>query len=187
MLKYSLKRTSDPAVEPVTVAEAKKHLRLTLNDDDSLIANAITAARQAVERDTGKSLITQTWRLKMDMWPTNGITLFHGPVQSVTSVTYVNDAGSSTTWNSSEYDVLSDGIPGHIHPAWNYDWPEVRGDYKGISVVYVTGYGDTGSSVPYELRQAVLLRLEMFYDGENQQLVDAYHRIVNGASDGVYP
>lgn len=187
MLKYSLKKISGPQVEPVTVAEAKKHLRLTLNDDDHVIANAITSARQAVERDTGKSLITQTWRLKLDMWPKYGITLLHGPVQSVTSITYVNDAGSVTTWNTSEYDVLSDGIPGHIQPAWNYDWPEVRGDYKGITVTYVTGYGDTGSSVPYELRTAMLLRVEMFYDGENQQLVDAYHRIVNGASDGVYP
>ena len=187
MLTYSLKRISEPAVEPVTVAEAKNHLRLLLNDDDSQIANAIISARQSVERDTGKSLITQTWRLRLDMWPKDGITLHHAPVQSVSSITYVNDAGSTTTWLSSEYDVLSDGVPAHIQPAWNFDWPEVRGDYKGITVTYVTGYGDTGSSVPYELRSAVLLRTEMLYDGENQQLIDSYHRIVNGASNGVYP
>ena len=187
MLKYSLKRTSEPAVEPVTIAEAKKHLRLSLGDDDSVIAAAITTARQAVERDTGRSLITQTWRLKLDNWPKYGIALHHSPVQSVSSVTYINDAGSVTTWTASEYDFLSDGDPAFIQPAWNYDWPEVRGDYRGIVVTYVAGYGDTGSSVPQEFRQAILLRTEMIYDGENTQLADAYQRIVVGSSNGVYP
>ena len=187
MLKYSLKRTSDPAVEPVTVAEAKKHLRLTLDDDDSVVASAITTARETVEQDTGRSLITQTWQLKLDGWPKEGIALYHSPVQSVSSITYVNDAGSLTTWTTSEYDVLSDGDPAFVQPSWNYDWPEVRGDYRGITVTYVAGYGDTASSIPQTLRQVILLKVEMLYDGENQQLVDAYDRLAFGSSNGVYP
>ena len=187
MLKYSLKRTSEPQVEPITVAEAKKHLRLSFGDDDSVIAAAITTARQAVERDTGRSLITQTWTLKLDNWPKEGIALYHSPVQSVSSITFVDDAAATTTWTASEYEVHSNGDPAFIQPAWNYDWPEIRGDYRGITVTYVAGYGDTGSSIPQEFRSAMLLRTEMIYDGENSQLADAYQRIVVGASNGVYP
>lgn len=66
-----LTRVTPPAVEPVSLAEMKTHLRVDddLYDDDTLIQSLISAARQWVEETCGRSLITQTWRLAMPGFP----------------------------------------------------------------------------------------------------------------------
>jgi hypothetical protein len=58
-----------PASEPVTLAEAKAHLRLEIGDDDALVAGLVTAARQHVEDLIAQSLVTQTWQLTLDKFP----------------------------------------------------------------------------------------------------------------------
>src|SRR5262245_2558975 len=61
-----------PAVEPVSLAEAKAHLRVAHDDDDDAITALIAGARVHVEAQTRRALITQTWRLSRDVWPANG-------------------------------------------------------------------------------------------------------------------
>lgn len=194
MLKYSLQRSSEPAVEPVSLTELKSHLRVDHNADDARLESLISMARQAVERDTGRSLITQTWVARLDQWPCHAIDLMHPPVQSVTSITYIDGSGVTQTWSASEYSVDLYSQPGLIRPAYGCTWPTVRGDYRGITVTYVAGYGASGVSVPHELRQAVLLRCQMEYDGWNADALgtmrgaaDAYERIVRARSVGMYP
>ena len=62
----TLFRTVEPALEPVTLAEAKAHMRLGHDSEDALIAGLIRAARDEVERTTGTALIDQDWRLALD-------------------------------------------------------------------------------------------------------------------------
>lgn len=76
---------SGPASEPVTLAEAKLHLRVEtgMTDDDTLISALIVAARQVAETITRRALITQTWRLVLDQFPAPGINVananWYGP------------------------------------------------------------------------------------------------------------
>ena len=58
-----------PASEPVSLAEAKAHLRIEAADDDSLIGALITAARQSAEAHMRRALMSQTWRLSLDRFP----------------------------------------------------------------------------------------------------------------------
>ena len=58
-----------PAAEPLTLAEAKLHLRVDDTADDALIGALITAARQHAEHDTRRALVTQTWKLALDASP----------------------------------------------------------------------------------------------------------------------
>ena len=65
----TLMRTVTAAVEPVTLAEVKAHLRLDHASEDELLGGLIRAAREEVERATGLALIDQDWRLVIDEWP----------------------------------------------------------------------------------------------------------------------
>lgn len=62
----TLQQLTAPAVEPVTLAEMKAHLRVEITDDDDLIQGLTAAAREQVEDVTGRRLITQQWRLFLD-------------------------------------------------------------------------------------------------------------------------
>ncbi len=57
---------SGPAVEPLSLVEAKSWLKLDSSDEDQLVQSLIASARLAVEAATNRLLITQQWRLMMD-------------------------------------------------------------------------------------------------------------------------
>src|SRR4051812_9447312 len=75
-----------PAVEPVTLADAKAYLRIDNDDDDAVISALIAGARSHIEAQTRRALITQSWRLVRDAWPGDGrIAGVPSPLQQVTA------------------------------------------------------------------------------------------------------
>jgi len=58
-----------PASEPVLLEEAKDHLRVGINDDDTYIKSLVRAARQYIENLTGMQLVTATWQASYDRFP----------------------------------------------------------------------------------------------------------------------
>ena len=65
----SLQLITPPALEPVTLDEAKAHLKVDTTDDDALIERLIAAARARAEWHTGRAFLTQSWILWLDCWP----------------------------------------------------------------------------------------------------------------------
>ena len=75
-----------PAVEPLSLAEAKAFLRVESSDDYDVIAALIAGARIHVEAQTRGALITQSWRLVLDAWPEDGrIQVWPAPLQALTA------------------------------------------------------------------------------------------------------
>lgn len=169
--RLTLKRTSDPASEPVSLGEAKNHLRVDISDDDDLITALITAAREYVEEASRRALITQTWRLSLPQFPAAvEIELPRPPLQSVTSVTYTDSDGSSSTFASSKYSVDTDSEPGRVRLVYGEDWPsDTLAETNPVQITYVAGYGDGSSDVPQRWRQAILLTVGHWY--ENREAV----------------
>jgi len=94
-------RVVDPATaEPLTVDELYKRARIVPGDeeDQTLVASFIKAAREQVERDTGCALPTQTIAIGYDRIEaaSGPYTLPMPPCQDVTSVTYMDINGGST-------------------------------------------------------------------------------------------
>lgn len=61
-----------PTIEPVTLAEAKNHLRVDFNEDNALILGLISSARQQAEQICRRAFMTQTWLVTLDKFPAPG-------------------------------------------------------------------------------------------------------------------
>lgn len=165
MSERALTLITAPASEPVTVAEAKAHCRVDISDDDTLIERLITAARRRVEHDCLHALLTQTWELVLGGFPdSDRIELPYPPLQSITSVTYINSANASTVWGSSNYHADTDRTPGRLVAAYGVSWPSFTPrPYSAVKVRYVAGW-TAAANVPAELRQALLLLVAHWYE-----------------------
>lgn len=162
-----LKLVIAPAIEPVDLATAKDHLNVDFTDRDAYIQNLIVTARQHVERETERALITQTWDMVFDMFPASSqtcIELAQTPLQSVTSVTYTDSSGASTVWPSTNYVVDDVTEPPRLMPAYGQTWPiATLRPLAGVAIRMVVGYGVTAAAVPWPLKQAMLLLIGHWY------------------------
>jgi hypothetical protein len=68
-MPLSIKRTTDAASEPLSLQEAKDHLRVDDTASDTLITSLIKAARQTIEEWTSRQLLTATWVMALDCFP----------------------------------------------------------------------------------------------------------------------
>lgn len=165
---YGLVQTSAPAAEPVTLAEAKLHLRVDGGDEDALIGSLVTAARQTCESASGRSFVTQTWKLTLDHFRGWLIELPRPPLQSVTSIVYVDPAGVSQTLSASLYEVDVTSPTGTVAPIWSGYWPATQYKRQAVAITYVAGYG-AASAVPEAIKAAIKLLVGHYY--ENREAV----------------
>ena len=149
-----------PAAEPVSLAEMRVHLGITQADDttrDSIITGRIISARQWCENYTSIAFITQTWTAYADKFPcrqqTGGYRIrLRLPLQSVTSVKYLDQSGVQQTLDPALYFV--DTVTGCLMPAYGQGWPSVRVQANSVQVEYVSGYG-IASAVPESIKDAI--------------------------------
>lgn len=166
-----------PTIEPVSLVEMKAHLRVTFSEDDTQIGYLINAAHKYVEQYLGRALITQSILAKADGWPVQArssgfeIVLPRPPLQTITSITYVDVNGTTQTLSTSLYttDIVSE--PGRIVSTYNATWPTTRSIANAVSIIYVCGYGSTYTSVPEPIRQAIkMLVADWFRNRETNVL-----------------
>lgn len=163
----SLRQTVPPATSPVTLAEAKAHLRLEDTDDeDEQIQRFLDAAIKLIEDAYWLQLITATWELKLDFFP-EVIHAPRGPLQSAT-IEYVDDAGATQTLSPSAYTVDDASRPGRIIPAYSYDWPSTRYHLNAVTVEMVNGFGDSATDVPQPIKQAILIFTGILYESRGE-------------------
>ncbi|KKN27511.1 hypothetical protein LCGC14_0863950 [marine sediment metagenome] len=163
-MPWSLTISSGPAVEPITTDEAREHLRISHTSENSLIDAYITAARLYVEAFTKRQLVTATWLLKLDRFPSREIVVPLPPLSSVTSVAYVDENGDAQTWDSSLYQVDTNSEPGRIKPIEGETFPSTQsGTYATVTVTFVAGYG-LAPAVPERFKQAIKLMVAHWFE-----------------------
>jgi uncharacterized phiE125 gp8 family phage protein len=168
----SLTRQTPPAVEPVTLSEAKAHLRVDATEDDAYIATLITAAREWVEQYLDRTLVHTQWVMRFDKFPDSGIEpvelprppmVFSGTATAV-AVTFTQEAGPTSTYSTAEYRVDRYATPGTILPIYGSTWTPHRQDDNAISVTWWAGYGASGTGVPAAIRHAMLMLIGHWYE-----------------------
>ena len=140
----SLTVTTPPTVDPISVDDVKCNLGIEGHDDDSQIASRIDAVRDAAEGVLWSALLTQTLTLKIDCGFPSCIVLPRAPLQSVTSITYIDQNGDTQTLATDQYTVDTDSKPGRIVPAYNVTWPSTRYVIQAVTVEFVAGIDRNG-------------------------------------------
>lgn len=170
------------AAEPLTLAEAKAHLRLDGDDEDALLTSLIRTAREHLERMSGLALVSQGWRLYLDRWPDGPIHIGRGPVQAVESVTIYDEAGAPLSVPLDGHVLDGEAMPARLMLAQS---PATARAMNGIEIDFTAGFG-TAVDVPDGLKRAMLTHIAQMFAcrgavaPENQPAVipDGYERLV---------
>lgn len=162
-----------PDTEPVSLAEAKAHLRVDHGADDALILSLIAAARGLAEARTDRRFISTALCLYLDSFPCRSgglIELPGGTVTAVASVKYRDPDGTLVTMDTADWQADLHTVPSRLFPAYGTSWPSTKDVPNAVEIRYTAGYGAASSAVPAHLRSAVKLILGHLY--ENREAVN---------------
>lgn len=164
--------------EPVSILEARQHLRVDFDDDDALISALIASARQSAEMLTGRQFVTARWKMVLDSFPGpslmgvpagvpftlpgHAILLPKGPVQSVVAITYLDMAGVLQTMPAANYAQDLACEPARITPVFGQIWPIPLPQIGAVSVIFDAGYGGP-EQVPEGIKSWIKLRVGSLY------------------------
>lgn len=154
-----------PESEPITLQQARDHLRVDGADEDDLIAALIATARDMAEVFTRRQLVEATLKLTLDAFPGEGvIRIPRPPLIAVTALQYIDTGGVEQTLDADRYQVDALGEPGRVVPAYGRQWPATRQMMNAVSVTYRAGYA---TGVPDLAKHLVKLLLAHLYENRN--------------------
>ncbi len=163
-----------PVVSPITVTEAKEHIKLDsdVTVDDVLIQALINAAVNYGQLRNGRQYITATYDYFLDRFPAQEIELPLSPIQSITSIKYIDEDGATQTWSSAEYESDLKNPVARIRPVSTATYPATKDVYNAVTVRFVAGFGDAGSDCPDAQISALKLLFAHFY--ENREALNKF-------------
>lgn len=162
---YGLRVITPPAVEPVTLAEAKAHIRSTLTAEDVWVTSCIKASRSYAEQVLNRAILPQTLDYFADAFPgancKYSISLPMAPLQSISSVKYYDEAGVLQTLAATQYQVDISQDPGRVRLASGSSWPTIKDQFGAVQIRFIAGYADV-ASIPEEIVLAIKLLIGHF-------------------------
>lgn len=176
-----LTQTVAPTVEPVTLPQAKTHLRIDTDDENSLINSLIVTARRMAEAYTSRQLITATYTLDMNDFPDGSyfergygvILLPRTPLGSVSGITYVDTGGTTQTLATTVYETISDDITAKVVLKPSQVWPSVQSDkYNAVTVTFTAGYGAAATNVPESVQSGMLILIAELFENRDVTIED---------------
>lgn len=175
-MHYGLKLISPPDSEPITLEEAKHHLRLEYDftDDDAYISSLITAARRYTEGWTSNLFMNQGWLMTLDAFPCANygeIVIPLRPVTEVYAIEYLDDAGVKQTLAATSYRVDVNNFLTRIRPAYGESWPSTRAEIGNVEIRFTAGYENEAGGVPEHLKQGLLLLIGHLYENREDSVI----------------
>ena len=164
---------------PVSLDRAKDHLNMDdLAHADERIVTWIKSAAANVERQYGMALLTQTVKEYWSAFPaksTDGMMLRIQPIQSITSVEYIDTDGLTQTWDADLWAYGGYNGATFIAPIPGELWPSTWATPNAVTVTYEAGWGDAESDVPGDIQQAILYMVAD-YDQKREDSPQTFNR-----------
>jgi uncharacterized phiE125 gp8 family phage protein len=162
MLRLSL----PPSSPPVSIAEAKDNMGVTISTDDALILSMIAAATGEAEHLMGRAIMPQKWMLTLDEFE-DEIFLDRPPVTAIDSVQYAHwITGVLTTLDPSAYQLVLGDYRASVVPAWSTTWPSARATRSAIQILFSCGYADA-ASVPEDIKGWIKMQATTYYNNRS--------------------
>jgi uncharacterized phiE125 gp8 family phage protein len=161
-IHWSYEEAVAPTEEPVTLAEARSFARVVSTAQDDDITKFIQAARKVIQAEMKQQLVTATYDLFLDRFPTQ-IDLPLSPAQSVTTIKYFDTGGNEQTLSSDDYQTDFKKKPARIIEAISASWPAIEERLNAITVRWVAGYG-AASAVPQSIKTAIKVVVTYLYE-----------------------
>lgn len=185
----ALLMTAGPAVEPVTLAEAKAHLRVDGDAEDALISSLIMTSRLQIEAALSMTLITQSWSYFIDRLPADGvIRLPLRPVLSLDAVRFHHDDGGITSLPTATFALDGLSNPSRLirHDATSHAAvPRLANAYEFAMTL---GFGPSATDVPAPIRQAILQLVSHWFEHRDPSAIgSAAARIPSAVSQLLAP
>lgn len=155
-----------PAAEPITLEEAKAHLRVVYADDDAQITLMIAAARQAAETYLQRALMPQTLQVVVDCFGA-GVALPWPPFAALGAVTYTDADGAPAALTDPLVDYRS-GLA-VLRPPYGGSFPQVQAGSQ-VTITYDAGYLDA-TNVPAPIKAWMLLLIGTLYENRESVVV----------------
>jgi len=180
----NLTRILDAASEALSLTELKNHLRIASSTaDDDAFRLYIPAVRHRTETFLRETLITSTWQYKEDAF--SDITcLPMGPIQSITSISYVDTDGVSQSFTDFQFDE-----DGRLAPAYGFSWPSTRAQFNAVTIIYIAGQLHAGN-VQEDIKHAMSLWIGACDVARENTVIGAgvvVSEIPSGAEDILWP
>jgi len=154
----------------ITLAEAKLHLKVEGNDEDSLIQGLIDASIDWIDGPQGwlgRALNVQTITEYRDCFWARPLTLSYPPVRSITSIGYLDGSGVAQIVPSDSYEAIN----GAVDLVWGKSWPSTAYRERGIRIVYEAGYDE----LPAAIKVACLMMIGFLYENREATTDEALH------------
>lgn len=153
----TLVRVTAPVASPVSLADAKAHLRVDGSAEDAYIQSLIDAAVSMVDGDglLGRAMVTQTWAKWVSQNP-GVVRLSMGPFIALTDVSYYDTDNVLQAATLTDFDVRVDGDFVNVRPKKDKVWPGAYIRDDAIKLTFTAGFG-AASDVPVDIIHAIKL------------------------------
>jgi uncharacterized phiE125 gp8 family phage protein len=158
-------RISESLAPAVSLAEARQNLRVDGTELDSLIEAWLGGIVEHAEHLTGRSFVSQKWRLTLPAFPSchhdqGAIRLPSSPLIEITAFKYIDAVGAEQTLAAEAYAL--DGE--YLIPAYGTSWPAARMQAAAVTIEGTFGYGVDNTPVPNGVRLYILAKLVEQFD-----------------------
>lgn len=160
-MRYSIRTVTPATARLLSLADAKKHLRVDTNDEDDLITAYSSAAQDYVERYTSRLLVPQTLEYACSGFPCGAIVIPRDPVTAINAIGYTDAAGAAVVLDEADW-RWSESAPDEVLAAIATSWPAAARDNGSVRIEFEAGY-DEGLCPP-ALSMAVRLMLGTLYN-----------------------
>lgn len=173
-MRHSLTLLTPPDGEPITLDQAKAHLRVEIEfeDDDDYITSLIKVCRQEIEIESDNIFKRQGWLLSVDHFCTPEFLLRKHPVTDVDSIQYIDADGARQTLSPDLYQIDLTPLYARVWPAYSTSWPSIRsGTLNTVEIRFTAGHEDTAQGIPETLIHALKMRIAEKYERREDAVV----------------